>query len=303
MGETPLQSSAPAEFPRQDHPAGPPPVSGSIPAGHSAADYPHAFPPAHPRPQHDQPTGEQHAFMSQLDMADQQRTGPFDMNALASALPQQPYRAHVYGQSPQRYNMVTMPSPGPATQIPVTQFRTPSTTGHIQGQPYYVPQHPHMPSFYPTPLSPQPPAAMPSRPDLGYYPNSVFVNQTPQPGAHFYYTSPAPFPGHIPHVHGQIAPGHYGPQSLPQPFGPGPQQSQTSGQDAGLVASPGQQGNSQHFNPMASTGRGTNFSTVSPESRQNIVRGPPRKPRQSGEFLVHTSRAYYYYQSQADSCA
>lgn len=289
MGDAPLQFSAPAEFRPRDAIVGPPPASTPAGAGHFTPDYPHVFPQAHLRQQHEQPAGPQHAFGSQLDMAHQQRTGPFDMNAMANALPQQPYRAQPYGQNPQRYNMATMPSPGTATQIPVTQFGTPNTMGPVLSQQYYVPQHPHMAQFYPTPLSPPPPTAMPSRPDLSYYPSSVVVNQSPHPGTHYYYTPAAPFPGQPPHVHGQVALGQYGPPNPQQHPSSRPQQPQPVSQDVNAAVSPEQQGNSMHFYPMAGEEHHTNYATVSPESRQNIVRGPPRKPRQSGKSATNSS--------------
>ncbi|KAK5651740.1 hypothetical protein OQA88_11702 [Cercophora sp. LCS_1] len=226
----------------------------------STVAYSPAFSPAHPQqpppPQHGNP---QHAFSSQLDMAQAQvppRGGTFDTTGVASALPQ--HRSGPYSQGQPRYDAIAMPSP-------VSQFAAQSAMA--QGQQYYMPQHAHMAHFYQPPLSPQAQAQaqthVPLRPDLGYYSNSIIVNQQTHPATQFYYPQPGHFPGqagHVPAVLGQYA--ATGPPHLDQ--------RQSQPQSGGQIDS---------STSPASHRKGAN------EIRQSIVRGPPRKPRQSGHAI------------------
>ncbi|KAK4224615.1 zinc finger CCCH domain-containing protein 45 [Podospora fimiseda] len=214
---------------------------------------------------HQQPVESQ---QTQLDMSPQHRSlGAFDMNGLTNALPpllqQQQHpgqRVPPYNQSPQRYNIVTMPTPGTAAQPPVS---------HLAPAPnhqYYLAQQAHMAQFYPPTPSPQQPSTnVPPRPDINFYAGApVIVNQQHHPGAHCFYQTPA-FPGQGPHGQAQLhLVGQY-----PQP------PSQHQAQDR------------QHQDQQTHTTHpvlpGNLFS---PESRQtNVVRGPPRKPRQSGHAI------------------
>lgn len=222
MGDTSHQLGVSEDLAHQEAPTGVPyaPSPGNMvsSAQASAIAYSPAFSPSHPQqhpqPQHGNP---QHAFSSQLDMAQAQglpRGGTFDMSGVATALPQ--YRPGPYSQGPPRYNAIAMSSP-------VSQFAT-------QGQQYYLPQHAHLAHFYQPPLSPQAQAQaqaqvhVPSRPDLGYYPSPVVVNQQAHATAQFYYPQPGHFPGQtgpLPVVLGQYAapsPPHLDPrQAQPHP--------------------------------------------------------------------------------------
>jgi hypothetical protein len=177
-------------------------------------------------------------------MTYQQRMVPFDFSAMANALPQQPYRAQGYSQSPQRYNTASMVSPGTTAQLPASQFGA-ATMGPVPTQQYYLPQHMHMAQYYQTSLSPQAPTTQPSRVELGYYQSPVIMNQPPHPGTQFYYTPAAPFPGQAPHVQGQFAPGQYGMPTLHQYPDPRSRQLQPGSHEANLVSPAHHQKNGQ----------------------------------------------------------
>jgi hypothetical protein len=204
----------------------------------------------HPRPS----AASQQSFTLPI-MTHQQRTAPFDMSALASAVPHDYYRPQSYHGAP-RY---TAP-----IQMPPAQYGPPGAMGSIPTQQYYAPQHPNMAQYYQPAILSQSPATIPPRPDVGYYPNPIVLNQGPHTAAHFYYPSGGPFPGQAPHVPGQPAPGRYRPSATPQYQDPRNRQPQHSGQEVN-AAPPSPQDNGV-------TG-----------GRQSIVRGPPRKPRQSGK--------------------
>ncbi|KAK4648765.1 uncharacterized protein QC761_114010 [Podospora bellae-mahoneyi] len=268
MGDTPLQHGAPTEFLGKDAPPGTLSVSSSsLGPGHIAAEHPSVYPSTRPQQQPD--AGSQHAFATQLEMTHQQRTGGFDMNSMANALPQQAYRPGPYGQSPQRYNAPGISSPGTAPQIPVSQYGAPNAMGPAAPSPqYYIPQ-PHMAAqYYPTPLPPQQPmgANMPPRGDVNYYGSHVVVNQQHHPGAHYYYPPTAHFAGQSPHVATQLMHGQYAQSNLHH-LDAGAQHPHLNNQGV-PIHSPAHHG------------------TPSTESRQNnVVRGPPRKPRQSGHAI------------------
>ncbi|KAL2020167.1 hypothetical protein VTK56DRAFT_8691 [Thermocarpiscus australiensis] len=267
MGEKPLPSSAPSELPLQDAPTGG--LSASIHAGpvRLNGNYPSVFSPPHSRQQQSQTADSQNAFASQLEMAYQQRTGPFDLRGMANALPQQSHPTQPYGQGQQRYNTTTASSPATAAQVPVPRFGAPTTPmGPVPGQQYYVPQHALMAPYYATPMPPRLPAAMPSRADLSYYQNHMFVGQPPHPGPHYYYAPASVCPGQLPHPQGQPIIGPFEPPSVQQHPGTRLRNLQSDNQEANSM-SPERQGE------------------VPTNSRQSIVRGPPRKPRQSGHAI------------------
>ncbi|KAK0737692.1 YT521-B-like domain-containing protein [Apiosordaria backusii] len=266
MGDTPLQPGAPAEFLGQEAPPGTLPVSSSIGPG-IGAEHPSVY--SSTRPQQQPDAGSQHAFATQLEMTHQQRSGGFDMSSMANALPQQAYRPTPYGQSPQRYNAPGISSPGTAPQIPVSQYGAPNAMGPAAPSPqYYLPQ-PHMAAqYYPTPLSPQQPAGanMPPRGDVNYYGSHVVLNQQHHPGAHYYYPTATHFPGQSPHLAAQLMLGQYAPSNL-QHLDANAQHPHLSSQGV----------------PIPSP---AHHETLTAESRQNnVVRGPPRKPRQSGHAI------------------
>ncbi|KAH8889498.1 hypothetical protein GQ53DRAFT_652269 [Thozetella sp. PMI_491] len=184
----------------------------------------------------------QHAFSSQLDMTQPQgpaRPGPYNMGAMASALPQPNYRPSQYIQGQQRYN-----------------------------QQYYLPQHPPAASYYPAPLSPsQGQSNMHQRPGIPYYPNTVVMSQQPHPTSHYYYAQPGQFAGQPQNLPVQMMPVQYLSSASAQGDPRALQSHQHDLAQAGSAPFPGAQG----------------IGAI--DSRQNVVRGPPRKPRQSGHAI------------------
>ncbi|KAK0628132.1 YT521-B-like domain-containing protein [Bombardia bombarda] len=271
MGDTPLQPGAPVEFPRQHAPAAsylsPTTTTGQ---GRVATESSPAFPPSYLH-HHQHYDSSQHAFSSQLDMAQTHghpRTGPYNMNAMANTLPQIPYRPSPYGSRGQpRYNAVTMPSPSMAAQLPVSHFGAQAAMGLVPTQhpQYYISQQAHMGSFYTAPLSPQTQVSLSSRPDIAYYSSPVVVGQQPHPAAQYYYAQPAHFPGQTPQAQAQLMSGQYAAMNAQQTD---PRLSQ--------VQSGGQSGNPTFLAKQGS---------VLADGRQSVVRGPPRKPRQSGHAI------------------
>ncbi|KAI1805915.1 hypothetical protein F4811DRAFT_193733 [Daldinia bambusicola] len=216
-------------------------------------------------------------FSGQLDMSHAQgpgRQGPYNMTAIANALPQAGYRpSYNPGQLPQRFS--AGPSSNMIPPIPqVAQFAGPPNMTQLGGQHYYVAQHPQLASYYNAHLSPsqqqhqthQHPSLSP-RHSLSYYPSPVVMNQSQQTfPAGYYYPTSNQFTSPHPTLHGQAAtPGQYlmadGTSSDPRGQSP-------------------LDGNNQ-------AGVDTNSvrGDISPEARSNIVRGPPRKPRQSGHAI------------------
>ncbi|KAJ4295780.1 hypothetical protein N0V88_004482 [Collariella sp. IMI 366227] len=181
---------------------------------------------------------------------------------MASALPQQPYQMHHYAQNAQRYNS----APAMTPQLSGSQFRTPATMAPLPVQSYYAPPQNHMAQFYQHPL-PQQATTMAQRPEFGYYPNSVAMGQAPHPGAPYYYHQPAPYPGPVPHVQGQVASGQYVHTNTQQAPEARPQHQQ--------------QQNGKGTRPSSQVQHGKGSSTDDP----NNVRGPPRKPRQTVEHV------------------
>ncbi|KAK4128299.1 hypothetical protein N657DRAFT_676104 [Parathielavia appendiculata] len=194
-------------------------------------------------------------------MTHRQRTAAFDMSALANTLPQGLYRP-LNGHGQQRYNTFAPPVAG-------NQLGVSSTVGPMPTQEYYLAQQTHMAHFYQTPMSSQAPPAMTSRADQGYYPSPVLMNQAAHGGVHFYYSPTAAFQGHSPHVHGHVALGQYGLiPTVHQHADPRSPQSMPSGQE--VLRVPPSAG------PQVKGGI---------NGRRSIVRGPPRKPRQSGHAI------------------
>ncbi|GKT63638.1 YT521-B-like splicing factor [Colletotrichum tofieldiae] len=154
--------------------------------------------------QHQQYGPPQHAFSSQLDMAQQPATGrpgAFNMNGMANALPQASMRHNPYapgGQQQhqqQRFSPATS-SPSMMPQMPQMAPQYPGQATMPMGNPhYYMPQHPQIQHYYANQLSP---TQQQARPNMGYYPNQMVMNH-PQ-NSHIpqgYYYPPA---GHYAHT-------------------------------------------------------------------------------------------------------
>ncbi|KAI5866456.1 hypothetical protein GGS23DRAFT_593203 [Durotheca rogersii] len=211
-----------------------------------------------------------HPFSTQLDMTHAQgpsRQGPYSMAAMGNALPLPGYRpGYNPGQPPQRYN------PGPTSNIlpsipQMAQFAGPPG----MAQPYYIAQ---MSPFYNAHLSSPPQhhqavhqTNLSPRHNPNYYSNQVVLN-SPQHAlpAGYYYPSSNQFP--VPHstIPGQMAPGQFPPSD------------DTKSDHRG--ASP------SHGYDQAGGVTGSARSDNSLDARSNnVVRGPPRKPRQSGHAI------------------
>lgn len=220
------------------------------------------------------PSATQHAFATQIDMTQSSadgRSGPYNMGSMSNSLPQVGYRPGQYPHaSPQRYNTGSSPS---------MMQQMPQYTGHptmpMAGQGYYI-QQPQMAQYYSGQLSPTPAAAsMPSRQNMSYYPNQMMMNH-PQSA---YYYPPAPqYPASGHHLSNPLMAGQFANQTPvsndPRTMVPslGNDRIQQSAKDG-----PGTQRKESYLNKANSVLDGI-------DRRQNAVRGPPRKPRQSGEI-------------------
>ncbi|KAK9776885.1 putative YT521-B-like domain-containing protein [Seiridium cardinale] len=208
----------------------------------------------------------QHAFTSQFDMTQPQANGrgasqgPYNMGAMANALPQPAFRPGVNHVSQTRYN-TDGSSPGVLPQM--APYAGQSNMNHLAGQQYYMPQHAHMPTYYNTQLPPsQQQANMSPRHSMGFYPNQHMMSHAQQPlPAGYYYPHPNHYPNHNTHMPGNMMPTQYIAHD-PRGSSPGGYQGQAGG---GAYAA----------------SEGTNNGRAS----SNVVRGPPRKPRQSGHAI------------------
>ncbi|POR31259.1 Uncharacterized protein TPAR_08531 [Tolypocladium paradoxum] len=224
----------------------------------------------------------QHAFSSQPDMAAApppygQPQGPYDMTTMAGNLPAVTYQPGQYPQGVQRYNHAT--SPPMLQQMPhMAPYGGPAPM-HMANQGYYVHQ-PQMPQYYVAgPVSPtQAQPTMHARQNVAYYPNQMIMNHAQSA---FYYPQANQYPGQPQNVATNMMPGQYmvgsptGPDARmlrPTMDGPGTL-SQDHRQDQGMVSDSTHQGILIKASPDESG------------SRQKAVRGPPRKPRQSGHAI------------------
>ncbi|KAF4414079.1 Zinc finger CCCH domain-containing protein 45 [Colletotrichum fructicola] len=235
--------------------------------------------------QHQQYGPPQHAFSSQLDMAQQPapgRPGAFNMNGMANALPQASMRHGQYlpagqqqhqqqqhqqqqHQQQQRFSPAAS-SPSMMPQMPQMAPQYPGQAAMPMGNPhYYMPQHHQMQHYYASQLSP---TQQQARPNMGFYPNQMVMNH--------------PQNSHIPQ-------GYY------YPSGPYPNQGQAMPNHM-VAAQYLSTTNTAHADPRIVppiNGVDQSNVNVSPnhklgedgEGRSGIVRGPPRKPRQSGHAI------------------
>ncbi|KAH0426279.1 yt521-b-like splicing protein [Colletotrichum camelliae] len=226
-------------------------------------------------PQYQQYGPPQHAFSSQLDMAQQPapgRPGAFNMNGMANALPQASMRHGQYlpagqqqHQQQQRFSPAAS-SPSMMPQMPHMAPQYPGQAAMPMGNPhYYMPQHHQMQHYYASQLSP---TQQQARPNMGFYANQMVMNH--------------PQNSHIPQ-------GYYYPSGPYPPQGQAMPNHMVSAQYLSTT-------NTTHADPrVVSPINGVDQPNVnvSPnhkpgeegEGRSGIVRGPPRKPRQSGHAI------------------
>ncbi|KAG8164801.1 hypothetical protein KVR01_005076 [Diaporthe batatas] len=216
----------------------------------------------------------QPAFNSLSEMAQPQipaRPGPYNMASLANALPQPHYRQAPVNNSQLRYNP-SGASPNMLGQTqPMHQYGGQGAMSQMPTHAYYMQQQPQMSPYYSSPMSPsQPQSSMSPRtsmPSMPYYGNQLMGNQQHHSTIGFFYPQMAPFHAHAQGPHNQTMVGPYMPVPGSQPeLRPGPQQ-------VGEGASGGS---------FAATQETKNGSS---DSQSNVVRGPPRKPRQSGHAI------------------
>jgi hypothetical protein len=199
MGDIPPPVGASNEFPRED--GAPSPFPGPTPAGqplhlpqnqpgaYQSAGYSSIAPQNYANPQH--------AFSSQLDIAQSQgsgRGGPYNMNAMVNALPQQHYRPGQYPQNQQRFGPQTASPSTMPNQMPLQQQQYEAQGGinPLANQQYYLPQHAGgMPQYYSTSMPPHSQTNVSSRTNMGYYPSPVLMNpQASAPSTYYYPQAP-----------------------------------------------------------------------------------------------------------------
>lgn len=204
----------------------------------------------------------QQVYNHQFDMAQPQvpaRAGPYNMNALAHALPQNTYRQGPYNPSQMRYNPAGS-SPTMAGQgQPMPQYGGQPAINQMPNQAYYMQQQPQMSPYYNSPISPsQSQANMSPRPNMPYYNNQVMANHQGHPSMAFYYAQMAPFQ----------------PQGQPQHQGiPAPYMAAGGGQhDPRLGAPPGGEAvNGDPFSPIQrETQQGESSSKIGIPNLLNI---------------------------------
>ncbi|KAI1202026.1 hypothetical protein F5X97DRAFT_330902 [Nemania serpens] len=192
------------------------------------------------------------------------RQGLYDMSGMANALPQAAYRpGYGSGQQHQRY------TPAGSNMMPqMVQFPTQPHMAQLANQQYYLPQH-QIPHFYNAQMSPasQQHQVGSSRGDMGvgYYLNSVMMNQQQAPVTGYYYTPSNQFPTQNSSMPHHLVQGQY---FLPD----------------GSSGRPGDSSPLQRNHDVGGSG-GIVSREESTGNRPSIVRGPPRKPRQSGHAI------------------
>ncbi|KAK8055375.1 hypothetical protein PG993_000602 [Apiospora rasikravindrae] len=256
MGDAPPNASSPNDLTHPEALGGTLDDQGNSTGSHVGLS---AFQPQ----QHFDPS--HNAFSAQFDMTHPQvngRVGPYNMGAMANALPQTNYRStYTQGAQP-RYN-TGGPPPGVAHSMPqMAQYGGHTAVNPIVGQQYYMPHHPQVQQFYGHQLAPSQQAAnMSPRHNMAYYPNQVMMNPAQQQlSGGYYYGQPGTYAGQNQAMPGQMMPGQFI-ASAPRGASPsGPQ---------------------DQFVSMPVLGSADEAS----RNRSNVVRGPPRKPRQSGNAI------------------
>lgn len=237
-----------AQKPAQNGVAGPPPTTNQS-----------DLPPTGP----DQPS--QEAFVTQLDVSNDHqalRQGAYNMSPMANALPQVSYRGGQYPHgAQQRFNPAASPPMMP--QVAHMPQYGPSPSMPVPGQGYYA-QHPHANQYYgggqmsPTQSS----NTMPPRPNMGYYSNQMMMGHNQ---SNFYYPSGTQYGAHGQGMPSAVLQGQFMPGS---PTSANDPRAMNMAADAGRL-------------PLQQSRGILNGN----DSTASTVRGPPRKPRQSGHAI------------------
>jgi len=188
-----IDGSTPSAFQGQSQIHQPP-----YPAGHATMDYQSTSQPHIPHQRYDD---------VQFNMAKHQgqaHGGPYNMGAMANALPQPSQRPGQYhpGQHPP-----TVSSSSMANQLPIQQYGGQPGLGPVANQQYYIQQHPQMTPYYPTPIASSQSYTNMPRPNMGYYPTPVTMSQ--QAPATYYYAQVGHFPVPAQSLPGQVLPAPY----------------------------------------------------------------------------------------------
>ncbi|KAM0244058.1 hypothetical protein ACHAP5_006628 [Fusarium lateritium] len=215
------------------------------------------------------PTVSQYAFATQFDMSQPPsgpRPGPYNMAPMANALPPMGFRP---GQYPQSTQQRMNPAGSPPMMQHMSQF-----AGHpgvpVASQGYYLP--PQVAPYYGN----QMPQAQ--RQNMAYYSNQMMMGT--QQSAYYYPPGPQYQPSPHPIPNGMVN-GHYpgapptthDPRTMPQPA-----------EFVGVHQQPFKQGQGRNGKQSPDKSELKKKSDGS-ERRQSAVRGPPRKPRQSGHAI------------------
>ncbi|KAF4955876.1 hypothetical protein FGADI_4271 [Fusarium gaditjirri] len=222
------------------------------------------------------PAVSQHAFSTQFDMSQPSsgpRPGPYNMAPMANSLPTMGYRP---GQYPQNTHQRMNPAGSPPMMQHMSQF-----PGHpplpVPGQGYYM--QPQVAPYYGNQMhQAQAVNMMSQRHNMAYYANQMMMGSQQSP---YYYP---PGPQYQPATHAVpngVISGHL--------VAGGPTNS-----DPGAMAQTADFGgiHTQGLNQgQGSTGKQSPNKTElkqnsdETERRKSAVRGPPRKPRQSGHAI------------------
>ncbi|KAI1810543.1 hypothetical protein GGS20DRAFT_579791 [Poronia punctata] len=216
------------------------------------------------------------AFSGQLEMPPQGRQGPYDMSAMATALPQPGYRPgfSVGPQQQQQQQQQRYVPPGTNVISQLVQYPGQPHMSHLAGQQYYVQQHQPLPHYYNAQMSaiPQQHHTGPQMPrggmGMGYYPNPVLMNQhqsSTQAPTYYYPAAPNHYQAQNPSMHNN------------------PAQSQYFIADGSTINQAS--GSALHKGGEGGGLRGFGANEESPGNPPGIVRGPPRKPRQTGHAI------------------
>ncbi|KAI1369411.1 hypothetical protein F5Y08DRAFT_325418 [Xylaria arbuscula] len=220
------------------------------------------------QPTHGPPTT---AFSSQLDIPIAQgsgRSGPYDLSVMGNALPQSGYRAlYSSGQQHQRY---THAGGGIIPQM--VSFPSQPHMSHLQNQQYYLPQNQQFQPYYNAQVPPavqhqqqQQLGSLRGNVGMGYYPGMIST-QSQVPLAGYYYQTPSQYSAQTSPTHGHLGQSHLYLPDL------------SSGDPRTSSPLPN---NNNNLDGSGGFGPGGD----STKTRPSIVRGPPRKPRQSGHAI------------------
>ncbi|KAI0538279.1 YT521-B-like domain-containing protein [Xylaria digitata] len=209
-------------------------------------------------------------FSSQLEMPlarGSNRQGPYDMSVMTNALPQSGYRpGYSNTQHQQRY---TPASPNVIPQM--VHFPGQPQMLQLANQQYYLPQHQQVQPYFNTQVSPSSQhqqhqlGSLRGGMNIGYYTNSAITNQPQVLGPGYYYSPSNQFSAQHPTIQNHLGQSQY--------FVP-------DGSSGGPRESPPLQ-RSSHTNGLGGFLPGKEMTGNQP----SIVRGPPRKPRQSGHAI------------------